>query len=173
MARASSPVVGVVLLVGLTVALVAVVGASTVAFAPPATPPQVTVETVPPNASDAWPEGQRLRLVHGGGDSISVDRLTLVVETDGRTGRLSGFPTRRLTAEHVDGADLFDQGYAGVDGALDAAHTDGSWDAGEAIAVRLAVADADLAAGDRVTVRVVDDRTAATVVSVTLTARAP
>lgn len=155
--RAATPVVGVVLLVGLTV-LLASVAAATVGFesARREPAPQVRLDAEL-SATDGWPEGQRLRLVHEGGDTLAVADLAVVVafERTGARARLSGFPTRRLVGEHVRGADLFDRTYAGVDGELDAAHTDERWTAGEAASVRIAQNELDVRSGDRAAVRVI------------------
>lgn len=155
--RAATPVVAVVLLVALTALLastvLAVVGVDTAGRAPA---PQAHVDATL-SATDGWPDGQQLRLVHEAGDTLAVADLAVVVELDrpGTHTRLAGFPTRRLTAEHVEGDDLFDATYAGVDGELDAAHTDGRWESGEAASVRIAQRAFDVVAGDRVTVTVV------------------
>jgi flagellin-like protein len=152
-----SPVVGVVLLVGVTVTLAAAAGA-VVAFGEALAEPAPRASfAATADATDGWPEGQRLRVVHRGGDPVAVADLTLVVSVprvDARA-RLSGFPTRRLTDEHVRGRHVFDAGYAGVDGALDAAHTDGTWSAGESTAIRVAQGELDLRPGDSVRVQVV------------------
>lgn len=166
--------VGVVVLVGVTLVLAGVAGAVLAfgeATAGPA--PQVRL-TATLSATDGWPDGQRLRLVHGGGDALAVADLALVVDvarTDDHA-RLSGFPTRRLGDDEVRGADVFDSGYAGVDGELDAAHTDGEWTGGEAASVRFAQGDLDLRAGDRVGVRVVHRPTGALLARLRVRARA-
>ncbi|MEF8850987.1 MAG: type IV pilin [Haloarculaceae archaeon] len=156
-ARATSPVVGVVLLVGLTVTL-AVAGGALLAFGS-------TLEEPPPraafeahlDATDGWPDGQRLRVVHAAGEPVPVDELALVVDFERADvhARLSGFPTRRLTGANVRGQDVFDGGYAGVDGALDAAHTDGRWASGESTSVRIAQGELDVRTGDGARVTVV------------------
>jgi len=155
-ARAGSTVVGVVLLVGLTVTLAAAGGAFLAFGSALGEPPPRVAFEASLDATDGWPDGQRLRLVHEAGEPLPVETVALVVELD-RTGaraRLSGFPTRRLTGENVRGSEVFDNGYAGVDGALDAAHTDGEWASGEQTSVRIAQGDLDVRPGDtgRVTV---------------------
>ncbi|WP_123535217.1 type IV pilin [Halosimplex salinum] len=155
--RATSPVVGCVVLVGLTVLLASVaVAAVGIDGARPESTPQAHL-SAELSATDGWPDGQRLRLVHEAGDTLAVADLAVVVEVE-RTGeatRAREFPTRRLTDDHVRGADLFDRTYAGVDGELDAAHTDGRWESGEAASVRIAQRAVDLRSGDRATVRVI------------------
>jgi FlaG/FlaF family flagellin (archaellin) len=152
-----SPVVGVAVLVGITVVLAAVTGGF-VAFgvATTETAPQASVAATA-DATDGWPDGQRLRLTHRAGDPLVVADLALVVTVDRGDvhARLTGFPTRRLTADNARGTDVFDSGFAGVDGALDAAHTDGEWTSGETTSVRIAQGDLDLHAGDRIKVRIV------------------
>jgi FlaG/FlaF family flagellin (archaellin) len=155
-ARGASTVVGVVLLVGLTVTLAAAGGAFLAFGSALGEPPPRVAFDASLDATDGWPDGQRLRLVHEAGEPLPVETVALVVELD-RTGaraRLSGFPTRRLTGENVRGSEVFDNGYAGVDGALDAAHTDGEWASGEQTSVRIAQGDLDVRPGDtgRVTV---------------------
>ncbi|QLH80756.1 type IV pilin [Halosimplex pelagicum] len=155
--RAATPVVGVVLLVGLTV-LLASVAVAAVGFdrARPEPAPQVRLDA-DLSATDGWPEGQRLRLVHEGGDTLAVAELAVVVafERADARARLSGFPTRRITDDHRRGTDLFDRTYAGVDGELDAAHADGRWTAGETASVRIAQNELDVRPGDRAAVRVI------------------
>jgi len=163
--RAATPVVGVVLLVGLTVLLASVaVAVAAVGFdrARPEPAPQVRLDA-DLSATDGWPDGQRLRLVHEGGDTLTVADLAVVVafERTGAHARLSGFPTRRLTDEHRRGADLFDRTHAGVDGELDAAHTDERWTAGETASVRIAQGEFDVRPGERATVAVIHRPTGA------------
>jgi FlaG/FlaF family flagellin (archaellin) len=149
--------VGVVVLVGLTVTLAAA-GGALLAFGSSLEepPPRATFEASL-DATDGWPDGQRLRVVHAGGESVPVDELALVVTLDrpNTHTRLTGFPTRRLTGENLRGRDVVDNGYAGVDGALDAAHTDGRWASGESASVRIAQGAVDVREGDHARVAVV------------------
>lgn len=170
--RAASPVVGVVVLVGLTVTLAAVAGA-TVAFGQATTGPAPTASiTVTADATDGWPEGQRIRLLHRGGDVLAVADLAVVVTVPrvDAHARLTGFPTRRLRDEHVRGRDVFDGSYAGVDGTLDAAHTDGTWASGETASVRVAQGELDLRPGDRIRVAVIHRPSNAVLARVTVRA---
>jgi FlaG/FlaF family flagellin (archaellin) len=172
--RATSSVVGVVLLVGVAVALAATVVGAGVALshATDAATPSVAVAPSGLAADDGWPDGQTVRLRHRAGPPIPVAQVVLVVAVpDGRQTRLSGFPTLRLTDDHVGGADLVDRSYAGVDGELDAAHTDGRWEAGEVIEVRLARGHVDIVPGDRVSVTVVHAESDAVLAETTLVAR--
>jgi FlaG/FlaF family flagellin (archaellin) len=158
--RAVSPAVGVAVLIGLAAVLAAGVGVAAVGLVPSDPVPQVGV-SVTADATDGWPDGQRLVVTHEGGASVPVSELAVAValpESD-RRARLSGFPTRRLTGENVRGDDVFDAGYAGVDGAVDAAHTDGQWDAGERLAFRIAQHEYDLRQGERVRIRIVHEPT--------------
>jgi FlaG/FlaF family flagellin (archaellin) len=156
-ARATSSVVGVVLLVGLTVTLAAAGGALLAFGSALGDPPPRVAFEASLDATDGWPDGQRLRLVHESGEPLPVEAVALVVELDrpGARARLSGFPTRRLTGENIRGQNVFDNGYAGVDGALDAAHTDGEWTSGEPTSIRIAQGDLDVRAGDHARVTVV------------------
>jgi FlaG/FlaF family flagellin (archaellin) len=171
--RATSSVVGVVLLVGLTVTLAAAGGAVLAFGSALGEPPPRAAFGAGLDATDGWPEGQRLRIVHESGEPVPVDEVALVVELD-RTGaraRLSGFPTRRLTGENVRGSEVFDNGYAGVDGALDAAHTNGEWASGESTSVRIAQGDLDVRPGDHGRVTVVHTPTNAVLGRIEVTAR--
>jgi hypothetical protein len=66
--------------------------------------------------------------------------------------RVHDLPTRRLTGEHVAGPTVLDRGFAGIDGAIDAAHTDGRWTSGETAAIRVASGRYDVKPGERVRV---------------------
>jgi FlaG/FlaF family flagellin (archaellin) len=81
-----------------------------------------------------------------------------------------GLPARRLTGEHVRGRDVFDGTYAGIEGALDAVHTDGEWRSGERASIRIAQEDLNLQPGDRLGVRVVHRPTGTTVDGTTVVA---
>ena len=155
--RATSPVVGVMVLIGITALLasatLALVG---VDHARPHSAPQAHLSG-DISSTDGWPDGQRLRLVHEAGDTLAVTDLALVIEISRADAhaRVQGFPTRRLTGEHVRGSDLFDGTYAGVDGELDTVHTDGRWEAGERASIRIAQGEFDVLPGDQATVTVV------------------
>ncbi|WP_415379531.1 type IV pilin [Halosimplex sp. TS25] len=170
--RATSPVVGVVVLVGIT-ALLASLSLAAVGLdhARPAAAPQAHL-SAELSATDGWPDGQRLRLVHEAGETLAVEDLTLVVELvrTGERARLTDFPTRRLTDEHVEGAALFDRTYAGVDGELDAAHGDGRWESGETASLRIAQHEFDVRPGDSAVIRVVHRPSGATITNVEVAA---
>jgi FlaG/FlaF family flagellin (archaellin) len=167
-----SPVVGVVLLVALT-ALLSSVALAAVGLdrARLQSTPQAHL-SAELSADDGWPEGQRLRLVHEAGDTLAVADLTVVVEFDAADGhaRVREFPTRRLTDDHVRGSALFDRTYAGVDGELDAAYTDGQWKSGETASLRVAQRAYDVRPGDRAVVRVVHRPTGAGVAEIEVVA---
>lgn len=155
--RAASPVVGVVVLVGITALLVSVTLALVgVDHARSSTAPRAHL-SADLSSTDGWPDGQRLTLVHEGGDTLTVSDLALVVEIDRADAhaRLLGFPTRRLTGEHVRGSNVFDATYAGVDGELDTVHTDGRWEAGERASIRVKQGEFDVLPSDRATITVV------------------
>jgi FlaG/FlaF family flagellin (archaellin) len=154
--RATSAVVGVVLLVGLT-AVLAAVGGALVGFGDALQrPPQASLDASL-SATNGWPDGQRLTLTHVAGDALAVEELAVVVALPGADtrARVSALPTRRLDGAGVSGDPIFDRTYAGVDGELDAVHADGRWESGETAELRIAQRAVDLDPGDRAFVRVV------------------
>jgi len=164
-ARGASPVVGVVVVVGVTVLLAATVaGYATFAATLDDPAPRATFDAEV-SATDGWPDGQRLRIVHGGGERLTVANLSLVVAIPrvDASPRIVDLPARRLAGPHVRGRDVFDGTYAGVDGALDATSGDGYWASGEPASVRIAQGEIDLRPGDRVAVRVIHRPTNAVV----------
>jgi len=166
-----SPAVGVAVLLAVTTLLAAAVAAGVGVHAVRDPAPQVRV-TGAVSADDAWPDGQVIELTHEAGQRLDVSDLALVVTLSRADGpaRLSGFPTRRLTGEHVAGPAVFDGGYAGIDGAIDAAHTDGQWASGETGDVRIARGDYDVRPEETVRVAVVHLPTNAVVARLSLVA---
>lgn len=120
MSRATSSVVGVVLLVGVAVLTAAAVGA-TVSTATPDRPPRAALDLSADAATD------RLRLVHRGGDRLHVQRLRVRVWIDGR-------PLAHQPPVPFFAAEGFE---AGPTGPFNSA-ADGRWTAGEAATLRLA-----------------------------------
>lgn len=160
------------LLVGLAGVLAAVTGAAIALGVDTGGPAPQAAFDASLDAADGWPDGQRLRIRHVAGDALPVAEVSLVV-TFPRTGdraRLTGFPVRQLTGEVVRGDDVFDATYAGVDGPLDAAHTDGRWESGETVELRVAQHRLDLRTGDPARVRVVHDPSGVTLATRRVTA---
>lgn len=152
--------------------LAGVTGAFVVVDAAPAGPAPTAQFTAALNATDGYPDGQTLRITHEAGETLDVAAVTLVVRVErvDAHARLSGFPTRRLTGEEIRGDDRFDNSYAGVDGVIDAATTDGYWSSGEVAELRFAQGDVDVRPGDRVRVQVVHDPTTAVLADRTVVA---
>lgn len=169
--RAASPAVGIAVLLAVTTLLAATVAAGVGVHAVRDPAPQVRV-TGTVSAGDGWPDGQVIELTHEAGRHLAVSDIELVVTLSraDRPARLSGFPTRRLTDEHVAGPAVFDEGYAGIDGTIDAAHTDGRWESGEVVAVRVARHHYDVRPDETVRVAVVHDPTDAVVARLSLVA---
>jgi len=164
--RATTPAVGVVVMLAVTALL-----ASTVTLALGIG--GVTTEPAPAvgasaslTAADGWPDGQVVTLTHEAGEAVPVAEIALVLSLERRAEpvRLTGFPTRRLTAEHVDGPAVVDRSYAGVDGAVDAAHTDGRWESAEQLGIRIASTDYDIHVGETVGIRVVHQPSKAVII---------
>ena len=148
MGRATSPVVGVALLIALTVLAATAVGTAAFALDPPSPAPTASFSL----SVDA--DSDRLTLSHRGGDSLSIEDLRLLVEVDGAA--LDHQPPVPFFA-----AEGFRSGPTGPFNSAD----DGSWTAGERGTVRLATTNAPRPErGDPVTVRIVVDDAVVTTV---------
>ncbi|MFC7019602.1 MULTISPECIES: type IV pilin [Haloarcula] len=173
--RATTAVVGVVLLVGLTVALVAVVGGAVggldvgaLAPGPSVSHSTATFQTGP----SAGCGENAVRVVHEGGDPIAPAAISLVVSLPARgaSARIRGVPVAgtQLQDRHVVDDDhniVYDNCVGGV-------IADGGrrWVAGTAIAVQLNGGGGTIAPGDPIEVAVVHEPTGNVVVEATLSA---
>lgn len=124
MSRATSSVLGVVLLTGVAVLAAATVGA-TVLTAAPSTPPRAALDLHVNAAAD------RIALVHQGGDPLRVDHLRVRVWIDDR-------PLRHQPPVPFFAAEGFESGPTGPFNSA----TDGRWTAGERASVTLASTNA-------------------------------
>lgn len=177
--RATSPVVGVALLVGIALVLAATVSATALAFADDLAGPAPTVS----QASGEYDRyatgggrytGQVIRVTHRGGSTLTVADLELAVDaTDacGHSGRLVNLPIPgddpRPTSRYVRGDDIFDNSANAVEGPIGTGDVDddGEWSAGETAQFRLATGACRLTGGDTVTVRIVHTPTESVVVT--------
>lgn len=141
MTRGTAPVVGALLLLGLTVAVAAGVGA-VVTTDPAEGPPVADLRLSADAAAD------RITVRHAGGDAIPTDGLEVRVRIDGEA--LAHQPPVPFFAA---------RGFrAGPTGPFNPA-TAGPWTAGRTAALRLASTNAPgIGPGDRVTVTVATDR---------------
>ena len=176
--RAVSPVVGVVLLVGLTLLLAASVSATALGFTDELTGTAPVVSqssgTYEHYASGGGRyTGQVVRITHEGGDTLTVADLELVVDASdacGKTGRLVNLPVDgddpRPTSRYVRGDDVFDNAANSVEGPIGTGDVDddGEWSAGETAQFRLATGACRLDPGETVVVRIVHGPTGTTVV---------
>ena len=175
--RAVSPVVGVVLVVGITLLLAATASATALGFADELTAPAPTVAQSS-GTYERYASGggryteQVVRITHGGGDTLSVADIAIVVDaTDacGKTGRLVNLPAEgddpRPTSEYVRGDDIFDNAANSVEGPIGTGDVDddGEWSAGETAQFRLARRACRVDSGDRLVVRLVHTPTDAVV----------
>jgi len=177
--RAVSPLVGVVLLVGLALVLAATVSATALGVADGLTSPAPTVSQSSGTYERYATGGGRydeqvIRITHEGGDTLTVSDLELVVDASdacGKTGRLVNLPAEgddpRPATQYVRGDDIFDNSANSVEGPIGTGDVDddGEWSAGETAQFRLATRDCRLRAGDGITVRVVHTPTEAVVIS--------
>lgn len=149
--RAVAPVVGVPILVAVTVALAAVVGAVVVGSpGAPAAPTQATFEA----SADSTGE---IRVVHTGGDAVDPAALELTVRVDGD-------PLAHQPPVPFFSARGFESGPTGVFNSA----ARGEWRAGEAASLRVAGSnEPTLSAGAAVEVRIYADGVALAVLEVT------
>ncbi|WP_276272575.1 type IV pilin [Haloarcula litorea] len=177
--RALTPVVGTLLLVGVTVLLAAVVATAAFGHAAATAEPAPTVAQSAAEYETYAAGGGRyreqvLRLTHLAGDTLAVADLELVVDASdacGKVGRLVNLPAAgdslRPAGEYVRGDDLFDNSYDAVEGPIGTGDVDddGAWSAGETAQFRLATSECRLAPGETLTVRVVHAPTGSVVVA--------
>jgi FlaG/FlaF family flagellin (archaellin) len=151
-ARATSPVVAVVLLTALTVAIAAGVGA--VVPAQPAEPPPVADLELSVDA-----ESDRIAVAHRGGDALPPDALNVTVRVDGEP--LVHQPPIPFFAA---------RGFrSGPTGPFNPA-TSGDWQAGQTASFRLASTNAPaIQPGDRVDVTIATERAVLAVLETTAT----
>ena len=170
--RAVAPVIGVLVLVATTVvasALVAVVALG---------PGGVTAggdrsaASTSPSRFTVTAEGgsQHVTVRYLAGPPLAVSSLEVVVEADGRSGRLVDLPAGRgercfgdpddvLGRENVANETIFSRACGDASGAITAKESDGVWEPGETATVTVKVADSGgvtLDPGDTVRVAVVD-----------------
>jgi len=177
--RALSPVVGVVLLVGLTLLLAATVSVTALSYGDELTEPAPTVAQSS-GTYDRYAAGggrydeQVVRITHEGGDTLTVADFELVVDASdacGKTGRLVNLPAEgddpRPTSEYVRGDDVFDNAADSVEGPIGTGDVDddGEWSAGETAQFRLATRACSVGRGETFTVRVVHTPTDTVVVT--------
>lgn len=139
--RASSSVVGVVVLLAIAVLASAVVGATVLGVTPESGPPHVRITASADAARD------RIALTHRGGDALAVADLRLVICIDGQP--LAHQPPVPFFAA---------TGFAsGPTGPFNSAF-DGHWTAGQTAAFRLAGTNSpQLSPGATVTIRIYTD----------------
>jgi len=177
--RAVSPVVGVVLLVGITLLL-----AATVSITAPGVGDELT-DAAPTVAGSSGTyeryatgggryDEQIVRLTHESGETLVVRNLELVVDaTDacGKTGRLVNLPAAgddpRPTSRYVRGDDIFDNAANSVEGPIGTGDVDddGEWSAGETAQFRLATSECRVDSGETIVVRLVHTPTDSVVVT--------
>jgi len=139
--RAVAPVAGALLLV-VTVGLVGVVAGVTAGL-----PADVLADPAPAAALSASAEGDRVTLVHRGGDALDVGALRLVVRVDGEA-------LARQPPVPFFSAPGFRSGPTGPFNAA----SDDRWTAGERASFRVAETNRPVPApGDRIEVRVYAD----------------
>ncbi|NHN60838.1 type IV pilin [Halorussus rarus] len=119
--RATSPVVGIVLLLAVSAALAGVVGSVALGTTTPSAAPRAAVDLRVDAGAD------RLTFVHRGGDALDVEDVTIRV-------RVGGTPLDAQPPVPFFSASGFEPGPTGPFNSA----TDGRWEAGEAASLRLA-----------------------------------
>jgi FlaG/FlaF family flagellin (archaellin) len=173
--RATTAVVGVVLLAGLTVALVAVVagavgGIDTGRLTPT---PSVAHSTATFETGPSVGCGENVvRVTHEGGDPIEPETLAIVVSLPARdaSARIRGLPVAgtQLADENV----VDDDHNAVYDNCVGGVVADGGrrWTAGTAVAIQLNAGGGTIRPGDSIEVAIVHEPTGSVVVRETITA---
>lgn len=139
--RALSPVIGIVLMVGLTLVLAATVG--TVVFAPGTEQPAKTVRL----SASADGNSDTITVTHEGGDSLDVERIDLRI-------LINGQPLDHQPPVPFFAARGFNSGPTGPFNS----RTTGPWTAGESGSLTLASTNApDLNPGDTVEITVTSE----------------
>jgi len=180
--RAVSPVVGVVLLVGVVALLGGVLGLAVTGFVAdgPTRAPTVdaTAARFVAGCPGCGPDDQVVRLEHEGGDPVDMRAVTVQTTVADRPveSRLVDLPVENggcndLKESDYEGEDIYEDGCAGVRGPLNGAHPDREWASGETIAFRIPKRDLLVAPGEELTVRVVHTESNSVVVEETLVAR--
>jgi FlaG/FlaF family flagellin (archaellin) len=169
-----APVIGVLVIVATTVVASGVVALD--ALGPTAASDDVdgvpvgSAATARFTVDDIDDDGQRVTVLYRAGPPLDVASLELVVEAEGRTGRVVDLPAGRdercfgdpddvLGPENVANDTIFSRACGAASGAITAKGSDGVWEPGESASVTIKVADgggADLAPGETVQVAIVD-----------------
>ena len=161
--RGVSAVVGTVVLIALVTVLATGVLAAGTAMESLANPPPTVVSdgaSVTAACPGCGSADQVIRLRHRSGDDVPMDGVAVevAVPDSDQTGRLVDLPLSGncLRDSHVEGTDLFDGRCGRVAGSLTAVGetSDGVWQAGETLSVRLKKSAVRLVPGDVVTVTV-------------------
>ena len=172
--RGVSPVVSVVLLVGVTVILAATVSAFALGVADGVgdVPPLVSESSGELAVQDGF-DGGIVRLTHLGGDPVPTDEIVIAVDAEGacgKSGRLVNLPapggSPNPTDEYVRGEDVFDNSNGILEGPIGEAG--GVWEAGETVSFRLASSECALDRGEEITVSVIHTATESIVMDETL-----
>ncbi|WP_136717480.1 type IV pilin N-terminal domain-containing protein [Halorientalis salina] len=137
--RATSSVVGVALLVGITVLSTAAVGTAVLDIVPSESGPPRVSFTASADAAD-----DRIALTHRSGESLTVSDLRIEVRIDGE-------PLAKQPPVPFFAAAGFESGPTGPFNAA----ADGTWRAGQTAAIRIAATNSpQLSAGAVVTIRI-------------------
>lgn len=130
--EAVSPVIGVVLMVGLTVIMISAVAVSVLAFTLPESAPQAKIVVVEAKGNITVLYKNHIILRHKGGDALFENDTSIIIR--GRGYAYTGTDTGPLKDIRVTYRDLTGNNYGGLGGINLGEIVEGtSWDAGETI----------------------------------------
>ncbi|WP_253738720.1 type IV pilin N-terminal domain-containing protein [Halohasta salina] len=175
--RATSSVIGIVVLVAMVLIVAATVGWAGLGFSEQLREPAPNVaESNAKFVADSGITGQIVRLTHVAGDSIAVSNIEILVDAecdDGDAqGRVVALPPdgNSLDAENIEGTDFFDESSFRSDRTVLRSDTTNTLSAGEFIQFRMISGTCEVPAGNKVTVRIIHMPSDSVVIKEMLTA---
>ena len=113
---AVSSVIGVILMVGLTVVLVAIMAGGVFGFALAPDAPDAHIVIRQARGNDGIFTGNEIVLVHKGGDTLRSDSVKIIIDGYGKEGPKSGSILDKLVNIYVTYENLEDYNYVGSSG---------------------------------------------------------
>lgn len=160
--RGVSSVVSTVLMVGIVVLIAIPAGIYAFQVAEPGQEPAPTVKRSDASmTADGGVDEQTVSVTHGGGDTIDMENVEIVVRIDGtgESTRVVDLPTANssLSSSNVNGDSIVNTTFDVSDTPLSTNSTDGEWSAQDEL--RFQVESSSLSTGDTVVVTIVHTET--------------